>query len=67
MVLTKDLPSSVKRTGAQSMQLHIASTSYLSTLEDLAERGIHKEDWLLFSLDLNPIETVWNWMKGYVQ
>jgi hypothetical protein len=22
--------------------------------------------WPVFSLDLNPIETVWDWMKGYI-
>jgi hypothetical protein len=37
-----------------------------STIDDLIERGI-KEDWPPFSPDLNPIETVWNWMKDYIQ
>jgi transposase len=33
------------------------------TLADLIERGIRKLSWPPFSLDLNPIETVWNWTK----
>ncbi len=36
-------------------------------IEDLAERGIKPIDWLAFSLDLNLIETCWNWMKDYIE
>ena len=28
---------------------------------------IYVIDWPAFSLDLNPIETVWNWLKDYVE
>ncbi|KAF1936528.1 hypothetical protein EJ02DRAFT_358894 [Clathrospora elynae] len=36
------------------------------TVEELAERGIHPIFWPAFSPDLNPIEAVWNRMKGYI-
>jgi hypothetical protein len=29
--------------------------------------GINPIKWPLFSLDLNPIETVWDWLKDYIQ
>ena len=33
---------------------------------DLQQRGIRVIFWPAFSLDLNPIETIWNKMKDYV-
>jgi transposase len=36
------------------------------TLQDLLERGIRKMNWPPFSPDLNPIETVWDWMKEWI-
>jgi len=38
-----------------------------ATREDLAERGVEVIHWPPFSPDLNPIETVWNWMKDYIE
>lgn len=38
-----------------------------ATLADLESRGITVEKWPPFSPDLNPIETVWNWMKDYIE
>lgn len=37
------------------------------TQEELIERGIRLIFWPPFSPDLNPIETVWNWMKDYIE
>lgn len=36
------------------------------TLQDLIDREIEKMNWPPFSPDLNPIETVWNWMKDWI-
>ena len=36
------------------------------TIADLIKRGITKINWPPFSLDLNPIETVWNWIKEWI-
>jgi transposase len=33
----------------------------------LHERRIYPIRWPAFSPDLNPIETVWNWMKDWIQ
>jgi hypothetical protein len=38
-----------------------------STIQDFTERGIPLIQWPPYSPDLNPIETVWNWMKDYIQ
>jgi transposase len=38
-----------------------------ATIEDLHERGINVIWWPAFSPDLNPIETVWNNMKDWIQ
>jgi hypothetical protein len=37
------------------------------TLTDLNERGIYPIFWPAFSPDLNPIETVWDRMKDYIE
>ena len=38
-----------------------------STLQELAERDVRVIWWPAFSPDLNPIETVWNKMKDWIQ
>ena len=37
-----------------------------STIQELAERGIQAVCLPPYSPDLNPIETVWNWMKDWI-
>lgn len=37
------------------------------TLQDLRDRGIQTIWWPPYSPDLNPVETVWNWMKDYIE
>lgn len=37
------------------------------TYTELRERGITVIYWPAYSPDLNPIETVWNWMKQYIE
>jgi transposase len=37
------------------------------TIQELNERGIIPIDWPPFSPDLNPIETVWNKLKDYIE
>ena len=36
------------------------------TIDELQERGIRLIWWPPYSPDLNPIETVWNWMKDWI-
>jgi len=31
------------------------------------ERGIYTIYWPPYSPDLNPIETIWNWIKDYIE
>jgi len=37
------------------------------TYAELQERGINTIFWFLYSPDLNRIETLWNWMKDYIE
>ena len=43
--------------------------SYLaaSTKEELSKRGIITIFWPVYLLDLNLIETIWNWIKDYIE
>jgi transposase len=38
-----------------------------ATASQLEERGVRKIFWPPYSPDLNPIETIWDWMKDYIQ
>lgn len=49
------------------MQNNAPGHAAAATIQELQERGINTMTWPPFSLDLNPIETVWNWMKDYIQ
>ena len=37
-----------------------------ATIADMQERSIQMVSWPPFSPDLNPIETVWDWMKDWI-
>jgi transposase len=49
------------------MQDHAPGHAGSITMEELRERGINLIDWPPFSPDLNPIETVWKWMKDWIE
>ena len=38
-----------------------------ATMAEFEERGIHPIAWPPYSPDLNPIESVWNYMKDIIQ
>jgi hypothetical protein len=48
------------------MQDGVSAHRAKGTMEDLDERGICVQ-WPGYSLDLNPIEMVWKWMKDWIQ
>jgi transposase len=49
------------------MQDRAPSHLAASTKEELSERGIRIIFWPAYLPDLNPIETMWNWMKDYIE
>ena len=49
------------------MQDNAPGHAAAATREDLLERGVIPIFWPPFSPDLNPIETVWKWMKEWIQ
>jgi transposase len=49
------------------MQDSAPAHSAKGTLEYLRERGIICIQWPSYSPDSSPIETVWNWMKDWIQ
>jgi ketohexokinase/beta-glucosidase len=51
----------------QFMQDGAPGHSAAYTIEELSERGILPIFWPAYSPDLNPIETVWNKMKDYIE
>jgi transposase len=59
----------LQETGRQLvlMQDHAPGHAAATTREDLLERLIEVVNWPPFSPDLNPIETIWNWMKDWIE
>ena len=51
----------------QFMQDNAPGHQAQETIQELNERNISRIFWPPFSPDLNPIETVWNWMKNYIE
>ncbi len=49
------------------MQDYAPGHSFRYAIDKLKERDITLVFWPAFSPDLNPIETVWNWMKDYIE
>jgi hypothetical protein len=48
------------------MQDYAPRHSARMTKDEILVREMHIIAWPAFSPDLNPIETVWNWMKDYI-
>ena len=49
------------------MQDNAPSHTSSETAAEFKARGIKLVPWPPYSPDLNPIESVWNWMKDYIQ
>jgi len=39
----------------------------VATINDLLKRGIIPISWLAFSLNLNSIKKIWNWIKDWIE
>ncbi len=50
----------------QLMQGHAPGHAAKGTQQDLQNRNVYSIMWPPYSPDLNPIETLWNWMKDYI-
>lgn len=57
----------VREKGLLFMQDNAPGHAASITKEELLRRGVTILKWPAFSPDLNPIETVWNWMKQYLE
>jgi hypothetical protein len=57
----------IDRTRLLLMQDNASSHASRDTLAELQRRGLFPIFWPANSPDLNPIETVWDWMKDYIQ
>ena len=51
----------------QFMQDGAPGHSAASTKQELLDRGIYTIFWPAYSPDLNLIETIWNWIKDYIE
>jgi transposase len=49
------------------MQDNAPAHNLKDTLRELAERFVRVLKWPPYSPNLNPIESVWNWMKHWIQ
>jgi transposase len=49
------------------MQDNAPAHRHRATIEDLAERGVIVINWPPYSPDLNPIESLWNMMKDWIE
>ncbi|EPS44330.1 hypothetical protein H072_1671 [Dactylellina haptotyla CBS 200.50] len=53
--------------GLPNAQDNAPAHAAAATRQDLEERKVQVIQWPAFSPDLNPIETVWNYMKDYIE